>query len=126
MGIEKETLFPGWLTSGELESLFSAATMFVFPSLYEGFGLPVIEAMVRGVPVACSDRGALREVAEGAALLFDPEQPAQISDAMTKLISDPDAADRLREAGRSRAAKFTWQNAARATLAGYERALAMS
>ena len=103
LGIEKETLFPGWLTSGELESLFSAATMFVFPSLYEGFGLPVIEAMVRGVPVACSDRGALREVAEGAALLFDPEQPAQISDAMTKLISDPDAADRLREAGRSRA-----------------------
>lgn len=126
LDLAEDVRFPGWLSRDELEGLFSEASMFVFPSLYEGFGLPVLEAMARGVPVACSDRGALREVAGDAALLFDPESPEAIADAMTTLLSDPEAVRRLQEAGRAHAAGFTWRLTARATLASYDRALGMS
>ena len=91
----------------------------MFPSLLEGFGLPVLEAMARGLPVACSGNGALGEVAGDAALLFDPRSEASIAAAVERLLGDPVEAERLRAAGRERAAKFTWAATAAATLAAY-------
>ena len=106
-----------------MEGLYAAANAFVFPSLYEGFGLPVLEAMERGVPVACSGSGALAEVAGDAALTFDPLSVREIADALTALLTDPARVEQLRERGRRRASEFTWARAARGTLASYERAL---
>src|SRR6266496_3844209 len=77
--------FLGWIAPSDLEGLYDLASCFVFPSLYEGFGLPVLEAMARDVPVACSDRGSLAEVAGDAALLFDPESPTAIAEAVQSI-----------------------------------------
>jgi glycosyltransferase involved in cell wall biosynthesis len=123
LGTHNEVRFLGWVDDAELEALYAAAACFVFPSLYEGFGMPVLEAMSRGVPVACSDRGSLLEVAGEAALLFDPESAPSIAAAVKRLLDDPAEAERLRAAGREQASRFTWRNTARATLASYERAL---
>jgi glycosyltransferase involved in cell wall biosynthesis len=124
LGIAGGVRFPGWTSSADVEGLFALCAAFVFPSFYEGFGLPVLEAMARGVPVACSDRASLPEVAGDAALLFDPSDPAAIAQAIERLLSDRAEAERLRAAGRARAARFTWERAAELTLATYERALA--
>jgi glycosyltransferase involved in cell wall biosynthesis len=115
--------FAGWVDDGTLEGLYRAADCFVFPSLAEGFGLPVLEAMVRGVPVACSDASSLPEVAGDAVLYFDPTDTAGIASAVRRILSDPDLRERLSEAGRARAARFTWEATAEATLRSYERAL---
>ena len=111
--------FLGWISAAELEGLYAAASCFVFPSLAEGFGLPVLEAMARGVPVACSARGSLAEVAGDAALLFDPESEPAIADAIKTLLGDPALRERLRQAGRAQAARFTWSQTAEGTLASY-------
>jgi glycosyltransferase involved in cell wall biosynthesis len=79
--------------------------------------------MARGVPVACSDRGSLREVAGGAALEFDPERPDDIARAIAQVLADPAEADRLRAAGREQAARFTWERSAQLTLDAYRRTL---
>lgn len=123
LGVNDDVRFLGWIDSSELEGLYAAAACFVFPSLYEGFGLPVLEAMARGVPVACSGRGSLDEVAGDAALRFDPESEGAIAAAIERLLSDKPEAERLRVAGRERAARFTWSATAAGTLASYERAL---
>jgi glycosyltransferase involved in cell wall biosynthesis len=123
-GVAADVRFLGWLSGAEIESLWSLAVAFVFPSLYEGFGLPVLEAMARGVPVACADASSLPEVAGDAALLFDPRQEAQIATAIERLLGEPDLAARLRALGLQRASTFTWQRTARLTLASYEAALA--
>jgi glycosyltransferase involved in cell wall biosynthesis len=115
--------FPAWVSVAELEGLWEAADAFVFPSLYEGFGLPVLEAMERGVPVACSNTSSLPEVAGDAALLFDPHDEAAIASAVERLLDDPDQAGRLRAHGRQRARLFTWQRTARLTLQTYARVL---
>jgi glycosyltransferase involved in cell wall biosynthesis len=124
--LKDDVRFLNWVPDDELEGLYRASTCFVFPSLYEGFGLPVLEAMTRGVPVACSDRGALREVAGEAALLFDPEQPRAIATALERLLTDASERERLSRAGRANAARFSWAETARKTLASYESALAYS
>ncbi|MGZ4169344.1 MAG: glycosyltransferase family 4 protein [Solirubrobacteraceae bacterium] len=123
LGISDDVRLPGWVSDEELEGLYAAAAAFVFPSLYEGFGLPVLEAMARGVPVACSDRGALAEVGGDAALHFDPESVVSISAAIHALLSDPALAERHRELGRERVARYSWRATAEGTLASYERAL---
>jgi glycosyltransferase involved in cell wall biosynthesis len=120
LGIEGDVRFLGWVDAEELEGLYAAATCFVFPSLLEGFGLPVLEAMARGVPVACSDRGALAEVAGDAALKFDPGSEHAIAGAIKQLISEPALAQRLRRAGRERAARYSWAATAHGTLRAYE------
>jgi len=123
LGLDADVRFPGWIPASDLECLYRIASCVVFPSLYEGFGLPVLEAMARGVPVACSDRGSLREVAGGAARFFDPESTRAIADAVAGLLGDTAAAERLRVAGLEQASRFTWSATARATLHSYEVAL---
>jgi glycosyltransferase involved in cell wall biosynthesis len=122
-GAEHDVVWPAWLSADELESLYAAAGCVVFPSLYEGFGLPVLEAMVRGVPVATSDRSSLPEVAGDAALLFDPEDEGAIRAAVERLLGDRGERERLAAAGRRRAAEFTWERTAAATRDAYARAL---
>ncbi len=103
----------------ELDALYRGADVFVYPALYEGFGLPVVEAMARGVPTIASDGSSLREVAGGAALLVDPLDEQAIADAIGQVLDDPALAADLRARGLERASSFSWQETARATLRVY-------
>lgn len=123
LGLEQDTRFLGWLPAADMEGLYRLASCFVFPSLYEGFGLPVLEAMARGVPVACSSGGALGEVAGDATRAFDAESPRSMADAVEAILGDSALAANLRSAGLMQAGKFTWAETARATLLSYEAAL---
>jgi glycosyltransferase involved in cell wall biosynthesis len=122
-GLVADVRLPGWVAADELEGLWSLARAFVFPSLYEGFGLPVLEAMARGVPVACSNASSLPEVAGDAALMFDPASTTEIAAAIRRLLADEPLRARLRGLGHERVRHFTWQRTARLTLASYARAL---
>jgi glycosyltransferase involved in cell wall biosynthesis len=126
LDLTDDVRFVGWVDGADLEGLYALADCMCFPSLYEGFGLPVLEAMARGVPVCCSSRGALAEVAGDAALLFDPEDAAAIAAAVERILGDPAEAERLRAAGTVQAARFTWERTAAETVASYERALVSS
>jgi glycosyltransferase involved in cell wall biosynthesis len=122
-GLGADVRFPAWLSAEELEGLWALAEAFVFPSLYEGFGLPVLEAMARGVPVACSNASSLPEVAGEAALLFDPHDEAAIAGALRRLLDDASLREQLRGRGLARAREFTWRRTARLTLESYSRAV---
>ena len=124
LGAADRVRFAGWLPRERLEGVYALAAGVVLPSLDEGFGLTALEAMRRGVPVACSDIPVLREVTGEAALRFDPHDPAAIESALRALLreADEETAKRV-AAGRERARELTWQRAARGTLAAYERAL---
>ncbi len=98
----------GFLPDGDLRCLFSGAEAFAFPSLYEGFGLPVLEAMACGAPVVCSRAAALREVAGDAAVLVDPLDIESIGDGLKKMLGDRELRQQLRERGFVRAAQFSW------------------
>lgn len=112
--------FTGIVQEEHLPALLSGAQISLYPSLYEGFGLPVLESMACGVPVITSSRGALPEVAGDAALLVDPEDVGGIASAITELINDDKLQNRLKIFGRQRAAKFTWEKAAEKTLSLYQ------
>ena len=102
----------GWIPREELYQLFQGARAFVYPSTFEGFGIPVLEAMAAGIPIACSDIPPLREVAESTVVYFNPTDENDIRIAMEQVVTD----DSLAEAARQRAAQFTWEKAARETL----------
>ncbi len=123
-GAEDRVRLLGWLGDAELEGFYESATCLAFPSLAEGFGLPVLEAMARGLPVACSDATSLPEVAGDAALYFDPLDVPAMTGAIERLLADGELRARLAAAGRERAAGFTWPKTAEGTLRSYERALA--
>jgi len=123
VGIDADVRFLGWVSAQELNALYELADAFVFPSLYEGFGLPVLEAMARSLPVATSGRGSLAEVAGDAALFFDPEREDSIAQAIERLLGDRELREQLSRAGRERAARFSWDATAEATVASYRRAL---
>jgi len=106
-----------------LDALYRGASAFAYPSLYEGFGLPVVEAMARGVPCVVSTSSSLPEVAGEAALPVDPRSVAGLSEALERVITDQDLADRLRHAGKRRAARFSWEETARLTLEVYKSVL---
>lgn len=106
-----------------LDELYAGATLAVFPSFYEGFGLPVLEAMGRGVPVVASDIAALRETGGDAAVYADPSDPDAIAGAIVARLNDRDARDRASRMGLSRAVAFSWRETARRTLRAYDLAL---
>jgi glycosyltransferase involved in cell wall biosynthesis len=116
--------FTGWLEDELLDGLYRAASCFVFPSLAEGFGLPVLDALVRGTPTACSNASSLPEVGGDAVLYFDPMDVGEMTRSIERLLADATLRERLRRAGPERARRFTWERTAEATLASYERALA--
>jgi len=122
LGLDDDVRWVGWVEPALLEGLWAITGAFVFPSLYEGFGLPVLEAMARGVPVACSDASSLPEVAGDAALMFDPRDVAAIAAAIERLLAGGPDVERLIAAGRARAGEFTWERTARLTLESYGRA----
>ena len=123
LGIASDVVMPSWVSPEDLEGLYALADAFVFPSLYEGFGLPLLEAMARGVPVATSDRASLPEVAGNAALRFDPEDTGAMRAAIERLLGDGAEAQRLREAGFERVRMFSWERSAELTVASYRRVL---
>ena len=124
LGVADRVRFPAWIADDELEALYASATCFVLPSLIEGFGLPVLEAMARAVPVACSDRPALPEVVGDAALLFDPTDQEAVTNSVRRLLRDDGLRASLAARGVERARQFSWRSTAEATLASYSRAAA--
>jgi glycosyltransferase involved in cell wall biosynthesis len=122
-GVGDRVRFPGWLDEAALEGLYALASCFVLPSWEEGFGLPVLEAMRRGVPVACSNAASLPEVVGDAALLFDPASLEQLTSAVRRLLEDRELAAELVRRGHERCREFTWERTAQATLHTYRRAL---
>jgi len=116
LGLRDAVDFPGWIPRAELYDLFRRAWAFFYPSRFEGFGMPVIEALAAGVPTACSAIEPLRSLAGGAALLFDPLDGKAILEAMVRLTSEESERARLAAAGPARAADFSWPEAARQTL----------
>jgi glycosyltransferase involved in cell wall biosynthesis len=124
LGVGDAVVFPGWISDADLEGLYRASACFAFPSLREGFGLPLLEAMRRGVPVACARQSAMPEVVGEAAYYFDPYRPDSIAEAVTRILTDNALAERLAEAGIERQRQFTWKRAAEQTLGVYQRAVA--
>jgi glycosyltransferase involved in cell wall biosynthesis len=123
LGVQGSVRFPGWISDEQLQGLYRMAACFVLPTFQEGFGLPVLEAMARGVPVACSNIPTLHEVAGNAALLFDPHSPRSIAHAIEALMGDQRLCRDLVKRGHDRCATFTWRRTAETTLASYRRAL---
>jgi len=107
MGLEKRVHFLGYLSDREFAAVLAACKMIVFPSLYEGFGIPVVEAMSIGKPVICSNVTSLPEVAGDAALFFDPHKPEEIRAALERLLKDPELEKNLIHKGFLQAAKFS-------------------
>jgi glycosyltransferase involved in cell wall biosynthesis len=124
LGLTEHVRFLGYVADGDLPALYSAATALVFPSLYEGFGLPVIEAMACGAPVITSNTGATAEVGDGAALLIDPRNVDAIAAAVCRMLTDGALRTELRARGIARAADFSWERTARETLSVYQTAAA--
>ncbi|MHB8094353.1 MAG: glycosyltransferase family 4 protein [Candidatus Aminicenantales bacterium] len=119
LGIRDRVHLTGYLPRRELNVLIQNARLFVFPSLYEGFGLPLLEAQKLGVPVACSDRGALSEIAGGTAILFDPESEESMGSSILQGLLSERRLSEIKERGIGNAARFSWARAARETMGIY-------
>jgi glycosyltransferase involved in cell wall biosynthesis len=119
LGLGEAVHFTGYVADEDLVHLYSAAEVFVLPSLLEGFGLPVIEAMACGAPVVASRRGALPEVVGSAGLLFDPDRPGDLYDVLRRVLTTTALRDRLRQLGPQRAAEFSWERAAQQALSAF-------
>jgi glycosyltransferase involved in cell wall biosynthesis len=113
----------GYCDPDRLWQLYVSARALLFPSLHEGFGFPILEAMAAGLPVLTADRGAMREVARDAALLVDPDREEAIAAGLLRLADDPELRDRLTRRGRERAAELTWRRTAEDTVAVYREIL---
>jgi glycosyltransferase involved in cell wall biosynthesis len=115
LGLEQRVILAGFADDADLPVLYRAAAVFAYPALYEGFGLPVLEAMACGLPVVASNTSSLPEVAGDATLLVDPLDPAAIADALDRALGDSGLRADLAQRGLARAAEFTWVRAARRT-----------
>jgi len=121
LGLAPRVHFTDWIAEADAPALMNAAEVFLYPSLYEGFGLPPLEAMACGVPVLCSNASSLPEVVGEAGLLLPPQDAAAWTNALERVLDDPALRQDLRGRGLARARQFTWEAAARQTLAVYER-----
>jgi len=108
--------FPGWIPREQLYDLYTRASAFLYPSLFEGFGLPILEALAAGVPTGCSDLEPMTGIAGDAAVKFDPRDVSAIAETMHRLVSDGDLRARLERAGPVRAARFSWRRTAEGIL----------
>lgn len=123
-GLDHVVLFPGFIQEADLAATYSAASVFVFPSLYEGFGLPPLEAMACGTPCVVSNSSALPEVTGRAALLFNPTSVEQFLECMVSVMEDADLNGKLRREGLRQSAMFSWEKAAAETIGVYRAVLA--
>lgn len=119
-GLSGKVSFTGFITGERLVLLYNGASVLVLPSLYEGFGFPLLEAMACGTPVICARSASVPEIAEDAALYFDPKDANELTDALSKVLEDPSLAAGLREKGFQQAARFSWEKTARETLEVYK------
>ncbi|CAN5829558.1 glycosyltransferase family 1 protein [soil metagenome] len=126
LGLTSRVIFTGFVPDEDLPALLSAARIFVYPSLYEGFGLPVLEAMSCGAPVITTDASSLPEVAGDAALLVRPDDVEGLRGAIRRLLAEPDLRDELRGRGFAQAARFCWRETARQTAEVYEKVVSGS
>jgi glycosyltransferase involved in cell wall biosynthesis len=120
LGLEQQVILPGFIPSQEQPLWYNAATVFAYPSFYEGFGLPPLEAMACGTPVVVSNATSLPEVVGQAGWLVDPKDEAALTAALESVLTDPDLAASLRQAGLRQAARFSWSRLARETLSVYD------
>jgi glycosyltransferase involved in cell wall biosynthesis len=124
LGLSSDVHFVGYVPTEDLLLWYNAATVFVYPSLYEGFGLPPLEAMACGTPVVASAASSLPEVVGEAGLLVDPERVEALTEAIERILADSDLREEMRSAGLARAAGFSWEATASGTVSTYRRALA--
>ncbi|MFA4880310.1 MAG: glycosyltransferase family 1 protein [Candidatus Doudnabacteria bacterium] len=120
LGVQKEVILTGYVGEKEKIRLLRRAKVFIFPSLYEGFGLPVVEAMSLGVPVICSRRGALAEISGNAAFFVNPYAARSVAEGLSKVLGDRDIREKLAKKGLERAQRFSWQKCAKETLDVYQ------
>ena len=125
LGLDRDVIRAGYVTDDQLVKEYQRADVFVLPSRYEGFGLPVLEAMACGTPVICSNKGSLPEVVGGAALKVQPQDIIGLSEAMKRVLTDSRMAEDMEQQGLKQAAKFTWTATAQATLAAYQKVLTL-
>jgi glycosyltransferase involved in cell wall biosynthesis len=123
LGAESRVRFLGYVPQVDLPWLYCGATCFVYPSLYEGFGLPLLEAMASGIPVITSNTSSLPEVAGNAGILIDPQSEAELGKALIKVLSDESTRREMSENSLKRAARFSWEKTALETLKVYESVL---
>lgn len=126
LGLGSRVILTGYVSQADLTVLYHGAVLFVFPSYYEGFGIPLLEAMAARVPVACSNTSSLPEVAGAAAVYFDPGDPESIGSAITRALDDARLRDVLRYAGTERIQHFSWERTAKQTLEIYQEAAGRS
>jgi glycosyltransferase involved in cell wall biosynthesis len=126
LGVTDALRFPGWVDEADKPALYSAATVFAFPSRYEGFGLPILEAMACGTPVVTSHAASLPELAGAAAFQIDPDAPRQLAASIIALCVQENLHDEMHEKGLVQAARFTWEKTARETLTAYRHVLGIS
>jgi glycosyltransferase involved in cell wall biosynthesis len=124
LGVSHRLRLPAWLSEADLAGLYALSEVFALPSRTEGFGLPVLEAMAHGLPVACADIGALREVSGNAALRFDPDDQAAIETCLTRLFTNANLRQELIARGSEQVNRFTWERTGVASLRGYRAAIA--
>ena len=121
LGLKESVRFTGYVPAEDLPALYSAATVFVYPSLHEGFGLPPLEAMACGTPVITSNASSLPEVVGDAGIMVDPHNVEELAEAILRVLRDPDLRQEMSAKGLEQAKKFSWKETARQTLKVYER-----
>jgi glycosyltransferase involved in cell wall biosynthesis len=121
LGLVDRVKVAGYLPAEALPCIYNLARLMVFPSLFEGFGIPLVEAMASGCPIACADRTSLPEVAADVAVYFDPHSAADMADKIRQVWNDDDALESMARRGIERAKLFTWQETVRKTQLVYAR-----